>query len=100
MKVGPDQIHASANQLEELMHDTIATLRNYQNDSLDLQAAGGLTGTAGNTNITTTAEVHDASMKVQTHWGSIIDALRGNTGKYQQTDHHNSTQLASIAGLL
>ena len=99
MKVGPDQIQASANQLEELMHDTITTLRNYQNDAADLQAAGGLTGSAGTTNIGTTAEVHDASMKIQTHWGSIIDTLRGNTGKYQQTDHHNASQLASIAGL-
>jgi len=98
MLIGPEQVQAAANQLEGLMNDTVDALQQYYNHSTDLQAGGGLNGAAGMTNVVTAEEIHQAQMNIQTHWGRVIAMLRTQTGQYGETDHSNSSQIASVAG--
>jgi uncharacterized protein YukE len=99
-RVGPGELHAAANQLEDLMHQAIDTLNRYYQHSQDLLGQGGLTGAAGSTNIVTAEDIQQAAMKLQNRWGNVISTLRSSTQGYSETDSHNAQHIASVGSEL
>ncbi|MDG4667959.1 hypothetical protein [Mycobacterium sp. 236(2023)] len=97
-KVGKAEVLGAADQLQELMENTVNQIQRYAHSGDDLHAMGHLTGQAGTTNVLTTGEIQDAVNKVTSRWQLAIDALRQSVHGFDNTDMDNASQIAAVAG--
>ena len=86
-----------ANQMDELSQRAQDVLARYSNAVQHAQSAQILNGTAGQTNLVTGAEIHDAQMKIQTRFQAVNDLLRGGASTYTNTDQDAAQAVASVA---
>jgi hypothetical protein len=100
MLIGQSTLLTTANTLDDLKHQAVDVLNRYYNHSQDLNAQGGLNGSAGTTNVVTAEEIQHAQLKIQTRWEQVIQLLRGNTAGYGDHDHQNASSIASVPGQL
>ncbi len=84
-----------ANKMDELSHRAQDVLARYEDAVHSAQAS--FTGAAGTTNISTTAEVKDAQMKIQTRFQAVNDLLRTGATTFTGHDEDNAHQIASVA---
>jgi hypothetical protein len=97
-KVGQSATLQTANTLDDLKHQAIDVLNRYYQHSQDLQAQGGLNGTAGMTNVVTAEEIQHAQMKIQTRWEQVIQLVRSSVHGYGDRDQQNAQHISSVAG--
>jgi uncharacterized protein YukE len=86
-----------ANQMDELSHRAQDVLARYSDAVQHAQSAQILNGTAGQTNLVTGAEIHDAQMKIQSRFQAVNDLLRQGATTYTSTDEDNAHAVASVA---
>jgi len=98
--VGASELMAFAARMDELSTRAQSVLQRYEDSNQQLSATGGLNGQGGTMNLKTSAEVHEAQMKIQTNFQNLNDLVRQNTNKYTHTDEQNAHNLASIPGML
>ena len=85
-----------ANQMDELSHRAQDVLARYSDAVQHAQSAQILNGTAGNANLVTGAEIHDAQMKIQSRFQAVNDLLRQGATTYTSTDEDNAQAVASV----
>jgi WXG100 family type VII secretion target len=83
--VGADKLRATAMQLESLRDEAQGVLNNYLAASHNI-AGGGWQGDASVANVTTTEEIHNAQMKLNTQWGELIQALKAAATRYEEQE--------------
>jgi uncharacterized protein YukE len=89
-----------ANQMDELSHRAQDVMARYQDAVQHAQASQIFGGGAGDTNVVTGAEIHDAQMKIQTRFQSVNDLLRSGAATFTGADEHNASQIASVGSSL
>lgn len=85
-----------ANQMDELSHRAQDVLARYSDAVQHAQSAQILNGTAGNANLVTGAEIHDAQMKIQSRFQAVNDLLRQGATTYTSADEDNAQAVASV----
>lgn len=98
--VGASELMAFAARMDELSTRAQSVLQRYEDANQQLSATGGLNGQGGTMNLKTSAEVHEAQMKIQTNFQNLNDLVRQNTNKYTHTDEQNGQTISSVAGAL
>ena len=84
--VGADKLRAVATQLAQLREHAEQTLNNYLGASHDIHGQGGWFGQAAAANVSTTEEIHNAQMKLNTQWGELIHALQTAATRYEEQE--------------
>ena len=92
-----ETLHA-ADQLEDLLHQTVSHLQTYDNHTQDLHASGMLTGAAGRANVTTGSEIQQAIVKITARWNTAIDTLRNSVNTFDSTDVESAGNITQVAG--
>jgi hypothetical protein len=98
MLLGQSAVLQTANTLDDLKHQAIDVLNRYYQHSQDLQAQGGLNGSAGTTNVVTAEEIQHAQMKIQNRWDQVIQLVRNAVASGADQDHQNAQHIAQVAG--
>lgn len=94
--VGADKLRATATQLENLRNEAEGILQNYLAGSHNI-AGGGWQGDASMANLTTTEEIHNAQMKLNTQWGELIHALQAAANTYEEQENASRTALHNVS---
>ncbi len=95
--VGADKLRAVATQLDQLRGDAEQTLNNYLGASHDIHGQGGWFGQAATANISTTEEIHNAQMKLNTQWGELIQTLRSAADSYEAQEEHARAAVQGVS---
>jgi hypothetical protein len=98
--VGKQEVLQAADSLEDLLNQTTSHLTTYANHTQDLQASGQLTGAAGDANVVTGGEIHDAIAKITARWNTAIDMLRNSVNHFEHTDIDNASNITQVAGAM
>jgi negative regulator of replication initiation len=89
-----------ANQMDELSHRAQDVMSRYQEAAQHAQASQVFDSGAGDTNVVTAAEIHDAQMKIQTRFQAVNDLLRSGASTFTNSDEQNAHQIASVGSSL
>lgn len=95
-EIDPSKLNALAARMDDLSHQARDVLSRYLDHSHNMQAH--LTGDAGDTNILTAGEIHDAQDRIQAHFQNVTEILRGNTTAYVSQDQDAAQGIAGVAG--
>lgn len=93
------QMTGLAGQLNEISHTIVSALGEYE-EAVHNASAATLVGQAGSANVTTTAQIKDAAMKVQHRFQEINRLLTQSGGHMTNTDEENHQRLAQIPSQL
>ncbi|WP_157626079.1 hypothetical protein [Mycobacterium sp. 155] len=99
-EVGAAQLVAFAERMDELSRRAQNVLQRYLDHAQQVQGGGILNGAGGDMNIKTSAEVHEAQLRIQTRFQQLNDLIRQNTQGYTARDEDNAHALAAIPGQL
>ena len=95
--VGADKLRAVATQLDQLREHAEQTLNNYLGASHDIHGQGGWFGQAAAANVSTTEEIHNAQMQLNTQWGELIQALRSAADTYETQEEHARAAVQGVS---
>jgi WXG100 family type VII secretion target len=88
-----------ANQMDELSHRAQDVLQRYESAVADAHGAH-FKGAAGTANLSTTADVKEAQLKIQHRFQAVNDLLRQGAASYTGSDEDNQSHIASVASSL
>ncbi len=94
--VGADKVRAVAMQLEHLRNDAEGAMHNYMGHAQDANAPGIWQGLASMANVNASQEINDATMKLTTTWGELINALRQAADHYEQQEEQSRAAVSAI----
>lgn len=96
IKVDHSAVVNLANQMDELSHRAQDVMSRYSDAVQHAHSSQVLNGTAGQANLVTGAEIHDAQMKIQSRFQAVNDMLRQAAGTYTNTDADSAQAVASV----
>jgi|SRR5271156_2430973 len=98
--VGHSELLSFADAMDDLSQSMQSVLRNYDQHSTDLHASGGLQGAAGQSNLSTSAEILQAQARIQHRFQALNDLVRQAAHGYTNTDQNSAQQIQAVAGHL
>jgi WXG100 family type VII secretion target len=96
LKVGPDDLRATAHTIRGLIDDFNGTMQNYLTTTQHLAGAGGWTGPASMANLSSTEEIHRAQTNLTARWGGLCDQLDGAAAHYEEQERINAQRHAAV----
>jgi uncharacterized protein YukE len=95
--VGADKVRAVATQLEHLRSEAETAMHNYLGHAQDANAPGIWQGLAAMANVNSSQEINDATVRLTTTWGELINALRQAADHFEQQEEQSRAAVASIS---
>lgn len=95
--VGADKVRAVAMQLEHLKSEAESAMHNYMGHAQDANAPGIWQGLAAMANVNASQEITDATMRLTTTWGNLIQALQQAADRFEEQEEQSRAAVASIS---
>lgn len=96
--VGNSELLAFADAMDDISQQMQSVLSNYDHHSTDLHASGGLQGSAGTANLSTSAEILQAQSRIQHRFQALNDLVRQAAHGYTSTDQNSAHTISQVPG--
>ena len=97
MKVSPEELMETSNQLRGLISEFYGALDNYRDQTMANTGAGGWWGDAARANSCSTDDIHQAQSNLNARWGSLCDKMDSSAASYIDQEAQNAARAASVA---
>lgn len=98
--VGHAELMSFADAMNDISQSIQAVMSNYDQHSTELHHSGGLQGAAGMSNLSTSAQILEAQMRIQQRFQALNDLVRQAAHGYTNTDEQSAQAIQAVAGHL
>ena len=98
--VGHSELLSFVHAMNDISQGIQSVLSSYDQHSTDLHHSGGFQGAAGTSNLTTSAQILEAQVRIQHRFGELNNLVTQAAHGYTSTDENSAQQIQSVVSHL